>query len=419
MSGLALSQAPPPNHPLRFLLSALAWGVLAGLWLAWLGPMLLLSRWTPATVVLVHAFTLGVLGNAMLGSLVQFLPVAAGSPLPDGRFVPLLHVLFNIGLTMLLVAMIFPQRVLAGSASVLLISSLGTFSLTALVAVCRGHGIRVLRLGIGMALVSLQVTAVLGVLLLAVLLGRLALPLDHLADLHAAFGLTGWVLALLTSVGSITLPMFQGTRAIPGRALLAWLVLLVMALALAVRAALQGDTNDGLRGLCLPILAFCIAVPVLQWRADHRRNPTLRHFWSAGCVALAAACAVVLWPTWPLQVPAVVLAGMLAIAIALPWLLLGMLLEIIGFLTWIELRRRHPRGVCVPGVDTLFPESYKRWLLLAHAVAALALLAATLQAPLTRLAGILLALAYLATLVTVWRCWQTAGRAVPLADACP
>ena len=38
-------------------------------------------------------------------------------------------------------------------------------------------------------------------------------------------------------------------------------------------------------------------------------------------------------------------------------LVLGMLLEIVGFLAWIELRRRHPRGVRVPGVDRLLEDT--------------------------------------------------------------
>ena len=78
MSGLAFASAPRPSLPMRFLVAALAWGAVAGLWLAWQGEIALLSRWTPATLVLVHVFALGLLGNAMLGSLVQFLPVAAG-----------------------------------------------------------------------------------------------------------------------------------------------------------------------------------------------------------------------------------------------------------------------------------------------------------------------------------------------------
>lgn len=42
------------------------------------GALALQTHWAPATLALVHAFTLGMLGNAMFGSLLQFLPAAAG-----------------------------------------------------------------------------------------------------------------------------------------------------------------------------------------------------------------------------------------------------------------------------------------------------------------------------------------------------
>ncbi len=44
MSGLAFASAPRPSLPMRFLIAALAWGAVAGLWLAWQGEITLLSR---------------------------------------------------------------------------------------------------------------------------------------------------------------------------------------------------------------------------------------------------------------------------------------------------------------------------------------------------------------------------------------
>ena len=89
MTGLALTRAPPAPRPLRFLLSAPLWGVFAGLLLAASPEALAGGRWAPPAVALVHVFTLGVLGNAMLGSLLQFLPVAASTPVPGVRLQPL------------------------------------------------------------------------------------------------------------------------------------------------------------------------------------------------------------------------------------------------------------------------------------------------------------------------------------------
>ena len=81
MPKLRLDQAPPATLPLRFLLAMPCWGMAGGVLLLVDADAALLSRWHPATLALVHVWTLGVLGNAMLGSLLQFLPAAVGASL--------------------------------------------------------------------------------------------------------------------------------------------------------------------------------------------------------------------------------------------------------------------------------------------------------------------------------------------------
>ena len=52
MSGLAFASAPRPSLPMRFLIAALAWGAVAGLWLAWQGGWYV-SGWFHAKFTLV------------------------------------------------------------------------------------------------------------------------------------------------------------------------------------------------------------------------------------------------------------------------------------------------------------------------------------------------------------------------------
>ncbi len=74
---LALERAPPGSLPKRFLRVVPLWGLCAGVLLWQQGDVLFASRWGSGTLALVHMFTLGVFGNAMLGSLLQFLPALA------------------------------------------------------------------------------------------------------------------------------------------------------------------------------------------------------------------------------------------------------------------------------------------------------------------------------------------------------
>ena len=404
MSGLAFASAPRPSLPMRFLIAALAWGAVAGLWLAWQGEITLLSRWTPATLVLVHVFALGLLGNAMLGSLVQFLPVAAGSPLPGTRVVPWLHAAFNAGLVLLLATFAASSHALALPAGGLLGGSLAIFVLLALVAVIRGKGARVVREGIGLALLASIATAALGLLLLAARTGWRGPAAAGMVDVHAAFGVIGWVLGLLAAVGGVTLPMLQGTRALPTPALRTWQIALVLTLGIGVATQAGVLPGGAWRLAAWPPAAFALAVCVLQARAPHRRNPVLRRFWQAGCACLFAASLLTLRPDVPL-VP----LGVLVLGVGLPLLVVGMALEITAFLTWIALRQRVPRGVRVPGVGSLFEEADRRRAFVLHAVAGAWLVAAAFAPALARSAGLAIALAYAVSLHGQWRCWRQAA----------
>ena len=404
MSGLAFASAPRPSLPMRFLIAALAWGAVAGLWLAWQGEITLLSRWTPATLVLVHVFALGLLGNAMLGSLVQFLPVAAGSPLPGTRVVPWLHAAFNAGLVLLLATFAASSHALALPAGGLLGGSLAIFVLLALVAVIRGKGARVVREGIGLALLASIATAALGLLLLAARTGWRGPAAAGMVDVHAAFGVIGWVLGLLAAVGGVTLPMLQGTRALPPPALRTWQIALVLTLGIGVATQAGVLPGGAWRLAAWPPAAFALAVCVLQARAPHRRNPVLRRFWQAGCACLFAASLLALRPDVPL-VP----LGVLVLGVGLPLLVVGMALEITAFLTWIALRQRVPRGVRVPGVGSLFEEADRRRAFVLHAVAGAWLEAAAFAPALARSAGLAIALAYAVSLHGQWRCWRQAA----------
>lgn len=404
MSGLAFASAPRPSLPMRFLIAALAWGAVAGLWLAWQGEIALLSRWTPATLVLVHVFALGLLGNAMLGSLVQFLPVAAGSPLPGTRAVPWLHAAFNAGLVLLLATFAVSSHALALPASGLLGGSLAIFVLLALAAVIRGKGARVVREGIGLALLALIATAALGLLLLTARTGWRGPAAAGMVDVHAAFGVIGWGMGLLAAVGGVTLPMLQGTHALPTAASRTWQIASVLTLGIGVATLAGVVPGSAWRLAAWPLAAFALTVYVLQARAPHRRNPVLRRFWQAGCACLFAASLLALRPDVPL-VP----LGVLVLGIGLPLLVVGMALEITAFLTWIALRQRVPRGVRVPGVGSLFEEADRRRAFVLHVVAGAWLVAAAFAPALARSAGLAIALAYAVSLHGQWRCWRQAA----------
>lgn len=395
MTGLALAHAPPSTRPLRFLLSVPLWGMAAGGLLVADPDALAAGRWAPSAVVLVHLFTLGVLGNAMLGSLLQFLPVAAATAVPGAaRLAPLAHAALNAGLLLFALALYHSQAWLLPAAALMGAALLGVV-LPPLPALLRRGGQRLLRTGIGVAVLALVATIVSGLLAAAVLGGRLVLPLDRVVDAHAMLGLGGWMLCLLGTVASVTVPMFQGTVAVPPRALRAWLLATVVLLAGGVLARLAGAPAWlPALALALPATTFALGVLWLQWRPPHRRNPALVRAWRAGSTCLVLAGLALCAAAFAGGPRAGMAAGVLAIGVGLPLLVNGMLLEIVGFISWIALRGRCPRGVRILAVGRLLPDRDKHLVLCAHLLAAVLLPLALAWPALAPLAGIALVAAY-------------------------
>src|SRR5690606_22602609 len=202
----------------------------------------------------------------------------------------------------------------------------------------------------------------------------------------------------------------QGTARVPDRWLGGWVALTATSLAVGATLRIYSGLQQPLVvSALLPALLFVGVSLWLPLRPQFRRNPALVWSWRMGTVALGAACAITLaGTTGPLSSGAVILAGTLAIAIGLPMMLTGMLLEIMGFLAWIGLRRDCPRGIRVPGVGTLVAERDKWAVLALHLLAAAALVGAALHpAAMARPAGAALVLAWAAVLASqlrgIWR----------------
>lgn len=405
MSGLAITQAPTASTPLRFLVASVLWGIVAGAWIAWHDGDGFASRWTPATVVLVHLLTLGVIGNAMLGALTQFLPVAATSRFVGARFVPALHVCFNAGLAAFAFAMTRMSTSMMHVAAALLGGSLIAFAALACVSLWRGTGARWLRAGIGGSMCALAITATLGVVALLTLAGRFAFDLGGLVDVHASLGAIGAVLALIAAIGAVTLPMLQGTRSPPAWMLPAWMCSVALGLAFGAWRRVDGN---GVVLAFTATTATCTLVATSLWlqaQTRLRRNPTLAVFWALGTIALFAAAVCMAAPL-SAGIDRAMLVGTLALAIGFPFLIVGMMLEIAGFLAWIHLRRVVPRGRRVPGVGTLMSERDKRRVLLAHVLSGASLIVAMWSHRWHAAAGLAFASAWLVTLAAWVRCGQ-------------
>lgn len=406
MAKLAIEQAPAPSTPRLFLLTASVWASAAGVLLAVDGAAALASRWGAPTLALVHALTLGFLGNAMFGSLLQFLPVAGGVRVRGGRVgALLLFALLNVGTLALVVAFRRPPAWPVWWGGTLLAAAFALLGALVVPGVLRATGQRFLRWGLGSAVAGGMVAALLGLCLTLSLSGLHAVPVLALTDVHAAWGTLGWVVALLAAVSRLVGPMFQGMATPRAQWQAAWQLGMYAVLVAGAIITLRGGVPAGFRlGVGLAGLVFAVTGLLLQFRAPRLKKAPLTGFWAAGLLALGASAVVLLGGD-----SHDVLVGTLAIAIGLPLLVVGMQLEIVAFLGWIGLHRHCGRGIRLPGVQLLLPERDKYVVLALHITAALVLLAAVVVpgGAIARIAGAGMLLAHCATLAVLcgvaWR----------------
>lgn len=401
MARLELEAAPAVALPRRFLETAPLWGLCAGVLLLLDDGGWALSRWHPATLAATHAFTLGLLGNLLFGSLLQFLPAAVGVRLRGLAWGRTLHALLNLGAALLVAGLYASRATWTMPAAALLAGAFLLLAAMTLPGLLAAHGQRLLRGGLVLGLLGALVATACGVGLAAALAGHVApyWPLPALVDVHAAWGAIGWMLLTLASVGRVVVPMFQGTAAPPPWLHSAWIVAVAGGLALASLEQLFGGNSAPLRRLVLFALpSFALAVLWLQVRTRRPRNAPLRAFWRAGAIAACLSALAVGFGEAEL-------AGVLGLAVALPLFACGMQLEIAAFLGWIDLHRRCGRGVHLPGVQRLLPDAAK-WRVLAVLLLVALLLPIAVRWPSPRLAR---AAALSLFVAQAWIAWTLSG----------
>lgn len=400
---LTFEQVPPLRAPLRFFLTAPAFGVAAGLYIAIVGEDAFGSRWTPASLATTHLFALGFMLQAMCGALFQFLPVGVGQSIwQPSAVAAVVHLLLTFGTILLAAGFAIGQPVLLLAAAAFLMSGIGIFALAAGVALWRARaGIAATPL-LRLALASLLIAAILGSLLATGIALPLPLPFPALTDVHLAWALGGWGLTLLIGVSSFVVPMFQLTPPYPRRlsriaapAMLA--LLLLWSLGLAGVAPVW--TNVAALGLMLLTAGFAATTLWLQRRGRRRVGDATFGFFRAGMACLlafaASVAASLAFPALADDPRFALWLGVLALPGAFSCVIQGMLYKIVPFLAWMHLQRTGAPITELPNMRAFVSETAARNHLRLHLLAlVVAATAAVAMPPLTALAGLLLTTSY-------------------------
>lgn len=396
---LSFEQAPPISVPYRFFLTAPLFGIAAGLLLALTGADALGSRWTGEALALTHLMVAGFMLHAMCGALLQFIPVATGGNIWRPCLVAgVVHPALIVGVLLLVSGFLaVPGRAFAAGAGLIVVALSGYVAIVGFAlfrASAQGATIVALRV----AVLALVVTYGLGFTLAQGLRGSYGVPLMEVTHVHAAWGLGGWSLLLLSGVSYYVVPMFQLTPSYPvwlGR-LLPWGLLAVL---LVWATQLLRPTTDMYSWVLLAglLLAGTFAAVTLRLQARRRRRVpdvtlTLFRCGMASLLAIAAAgIAVTLAPTLAVSSRSALLIGMLALVGLFVSVITGMLYKIVPFLNWLHLQRLGGLTVLPPNMKQMIPEHAMVGQTRLHFAALAALLLAVAWPPLTSLAGLLFA----------------------------
>lgn len=367
---LAFDQSPPLSVAFRFFLNVPVFLMLASLALGWLtvsgAPY---ARWNPLILAATHLFTLGVLASAMLGAMMQILPVAARIrvlyPCVTSRVV---HGCLSLGTLALALGFITGRPLFHAAAVVLLAGAFLAF-LGAVIGglvrdgKSRSPGSGEVLVAVRLALTALVVTIALGTYMAGLRAGFWSAGLGGgqwlhaLPDMHAAWGLAGWIGLLVVGISYQVIPIFQATEIYPRKLtdnLAPLIFLLLTVVTLAGFWHEDAEPVAGLRAVAAGLLGLSYAGygAITAWLLLTRKRPApepTTWFWHTAMSALVlAAVLAALWP-WLPQVaqpasPARDTAQMVLGTLLIPGFAVsavnGMLYKIVPFLLWHNAQRR-------------------------------------------------------------------------------
>ncbi len=208
--GLSLNTIPPILIPLRFFLTAPIFGLLAASFILFYGSELWGSRWLPGTLALTHLLTLGFMLMVMIGALYQFIPVMIGQFIPGNKaYIFTIHLGLTLGTLFLATGFVTYLDVFYWLALAFLSLSVSLFALSIISLVITKFEGQLIIFMIRILSFVLIVTIFLGLMmLLAYAYPESGIIYRQYTDIHALWGLIGWVVLLIIAVSSQVIPMF-------------------------------------------------------------------------------------------------------------------------------------------------------------------------------------------------------------------
>lgn len=385
--------APPARAPLLLFALMPVFLGLSGLVIVWQGSDILASRWTPGILAVTHFLLLGAIAPVMFGGLLQLAPVLLDAPYPKALRLAQLTAATLAGGALGIgggLMLSLPQLLVAGA--VLTIAGLGTFLVITFGVLRRATARPGLLIALRIASIALLVTLGFGAILAMARAGWIALPAHiNWVNTHLAWGLGGWAGLMIAGTGMQIIPLFHMCRGFPAWLTRALPVALAVMLGVTTLVLLTPALYEYSTGPLVVLLAIHLVFHLIAlYREQHRERPgrdAHLWLWQAAHLAMVGVMA-----SWLLGATAPGI-GILLLGSILTFLV-GSLLKILPFLTWLDLQQQRIRGqhlqVRLPRLREILPNSLASLIALSLGGSLLALLGATTLPQLSRPGGGLL-----------------------------
>jgi len=338
---LSLDQAPELWAPLRFFISASLFAITAIALLVVSGPEVYQNRWMPETIAITHLLTLGFISMVMMGAAFQLLPVLAGCAIyKSSASSRLVHFLFSSGVIFFTSGLALSNTVVVKIGLFLLVPGLLVFLFLVSVSLLRAGSNLASATGIRVAIFSLWVVLVLGVVL-GVGTAWAGVPLlREFTNLHVIWGALGWVTIMIVSIAYQVIPMFQVTQEYPGWFKKYFIMLLALSLFSISILKMAGYSQTV---MLIIISALMIGIVLYSTKLLLQRKKRLPdaglYFWLTGMGALTLSVFVFNYAYY-YAIDLSVYIGFIFLGGFVYSIINGMLFKIVPFLVWLNLNKK-------------------------------------------------------------------------------
>ncbi len=401
LSNLSFAGLPPIDVPFRYFIVAPVFVIAMAILVLFYGEELWTDRWESSILALTHGFTLGFIASIMMGALFQLLPVVGGISFAKPRLIATIcHSLHTLGTISLIVGFLSNNTTF----QVIAVIFLGVgfiIYLSCIIRLLLKNSLKNETLhGIKLAILALIATITLGTLIQSKIIGFEFINWDKsLINLHATWGLAGWVGLLIIAISFQIIPMFHVAPNFP-KIVKKYLLKGILICLLALSAVRHYHYANQFILLIILLLNCLFAVSLLLTLNKRKRKvpDTTVSYWQLAATSMLIITLVYSIPNefFPeiIQKKLTLLLSASFIFFYVVSILQGMLLKILPFLSFTHLQQRclinFSALQVLPNMHDLLNKKQGKTLFIMHLITGFSLLVTIVQPKFYWLFGTLL-----------------------------